>query len=176
MKRHQGYGLLGLLVAVGFSTGCWVQQRLSDPAENDGIAVFPLSERADSSSPGAPQLSELTPEDRTAIAAVIQQQMSAFEADDAELAFGFASPNIQAQFQTAERFMAMVRTAYEPVYRPQSVDFGEVEQIDGNLLQPVTILGPNGEWTTAYYQMEQQPDASWRIAGCVLVPLEGEMI
>ncbi|NEQ43921.1 MAG: DUF4864 domain-containing protein [Leptolyngbya sp. SIOISBB] len=118
----------------------------------------------------------LTPADKADIGVVIQQQMAAFQANDAELAFSFASPGIQSQFQTAAQFMAMVQTLYEPVYRPQSVDFGSVELIRGQPVQAVTVLGPDGAWMTAYYRMEQQADNSWRIAGCVLVPVENTTI
>ncbi|NER79495.1 MAG: DUF4864 domain-containing protein [Leptolyngbya sp. SIO1D8] len=111
-----------------------------------------------------------------AIRGVIEQQIVAFQENQAEIAFGFASPDIQARFQTADQFMEMVRSDYLPVYRPQSVNFEVLEVVQGNPVQSVTLLGPAGEWVTAYYQMEQQRDNTWRIAGCILVPLEGQSI
>lgn len=173
MKRRRVYGLIGLLVAIAIPVTGWGRQRLAESqADQSAIAVFPTSKQA----PGTSAPLTLTPADEAEIAAVIRQQMEAFQADDAELAFSLASPSIQEQFQTADQFIAMVRSLYEPVYRPQSVDFGAIEFIQGRPVQAVTVLGPEGAWMTAFYQMELQADKTWRIAGCVLAPVEGTTI
>jgi len=175
VKRSRIYGLLGLLVAIAIPVTWWGRQRLAQPSAataQPSIAVFPTTKQA----PGASMPLRLTSADEANIAAVIRQQLAAFQADDADLAFSFASPGVQAQFQTADRFMAMVRSQYEPVYRPQSVEFGDIEFVQGRPVQAVTVLGPTGAWMTAYYQMEQQADDTWRISGCVLVPVAGATI
>ncbi|WP_204140207.1 DUF4864 domain-containing protein [Halomicronema sp. CCY15110] len=173
MQRRRIYTIGALLVAIALPLAWWgQQQRARAPESPPGIAVFPASKPG----PAASAPLELTAADETAIAAIIRQQLAAFQADDAELALSFASPDIQDQFETADEFMGMVQTMYEPVYRPQSVDFGPVEFIQGRPVQAVIVLGPSGTWVTAYYQMEKQPDETWRIAGCVLAPVEGETI
>lgn len=173
MQRHRVYGLVGLLIAIALPLTWWGRQRLvQQDVKPPAIAVFPNSQSRPLTA--APQT--LTPADKADISVVIQQQMAAFQANDAGLAFSFASPSIQSQFQTAAQFMVMVQAMYEPVYRPQSVDFGPVELVQGQPIQAVTVLGPDGDWMTAYYQMEQQADNTWRIAGCVLVPVEGATI
>lgn len=107
--------------------------------------------------------------DRAAIEAVIARQIDAFRRDDGTEAFGFAAPGIQNLFMTPERFMAMVRSGYAPVYRPREFRFARAEA-DGDLLvQFVAIIGPDGAPVVAAYTMERQPDGSWRIAGCVLL-------
>ncbi len=103
-----------------------------------------------------------------AIRSVIESQMAAFRIDDGPAAFAFASPGIQAQFQTPEIFMSMVKTGYAPVYRPQSVEFRELMHAAGGPVQVVHIVGPDGSAVLALYSMEQQPDGSWRIDGCTL--------
>ncbi|MBE7382160.1 MAG: DUF4864 domain-containing protein [Leptolyngbya sp. SIO1E4] len=118
----------------------------------------------------------LSAADLAAIQTVITQQITAFQADEAAMAFSFASPEIQARFQTADQFMDMVRSEYPSVYRPQSVNFEAVEIVQGSPVQAVTLLGPAGQWVTAFYQMERQADDTWRIAGCILIPLPGETI
>ena len=123
-----------------------------------------------------PTDTSLSPQDSTVIQDTINQQLTAFQKDDAETAFSFASPEIQAQFQSADQFMNMVKAEYVPVYRPQSVTFDSLEIINGRPVQAVILMGPAGEWVTAYYQMERQSDATWRIAGCFLVPMQGETI
>jgi hypothetical protein len=173
VQRRRIYGLSGLLVVSALMLTWWGRQQLQQSAETPpAIAVFPTSKQGPATS--APLA--LTAVDEAAIATIIQQQLAAFQADDAELAFSFASPDIQAQFQTADQFMGMVQAMYEPVYRPQSIDFGPIAFIRGRPVQAVTVLSPTGAWVTAYYQMEKQPDETWRIAGCVLAPVEGETI
>ncbi|MEM6518578.1 MAG: DUF4864 domain-containing protein [Cyanobacteria bacterium P01_D01_bin.71] len=174
MKRWQLFGGLGLLVAIAIPVTLWDRQRwLSQETARPAIALYPATKQAPST---AAVPVTLTAEEAAEIAAVIEQQMAAFQADDADLAFSFASPGIQEQFATAEQFMAMVKSAYKPVYRPQSTEFGDIELVRGRPVQAVTVLSPTGAWMTAYYQMEQQADKTWRIAGCVLVPIEGETI
>lgn len=123
-----------------------------------------------------PAPSGVTEADQAIIRLVIEQQLAAFGKDDAASAFAFASPSIQAQFSTAENFLAMVKSTYPPVYRPRSVEFEEFTTIDGIPAQKVVLQGPDGELTTAVYVMEKQPDGKWRISGCVLVPMVGESV
>ena len=112
--------------------------------------------------------------DRGAIRAVIEDQLAAFSRDDAVAAFAHASPGIQTTFRTPEIFMHMVRTAYQPVYRPREVEFRDIVEIDGVPVQHVFLVGPGGELVTALYPMERQPDGAWKIAGCYLVQAPGE--
>ncbi|MEO1193820.1 MAG: DUF4864 domain-containing protein [Pseudomonadota bacterium] len=103
------------------------------------------------------------------IQAVIEQQLEAFQRDDAETAFSFASPRIQQQFGTAARFMTMVRQGYDPVYRPISRAFQDA-QFDGNrAVQEVLLQDRRGKTWLAIYLMQQEEDGSWRIAGVRLV-------
>jgi hypothetical protein len=106
--------------------------------------------------------------DAAAIRAVIEAQIAAFRADDGAAAFAFASPEIQSLFGDAERFMAMVRDGYQPVYRPRSVEFRDLILEQGRPTQRVLVVGPDGVPVVARYFMQRQPDGSWRIDGCVL--------
>ncbi len=107
--------------------------------------------------------------DQAGIEAVISQQIDAFRHDDSGTAFGYATPGLQQQFGSADRFMAMVRHGYAPVYRPQSYRFGTLSTENGRIVQRVELIGPDGHRATAIYTMERQADGSWRIAGCALV-------
>ena len=99
---------------------------------------------------------------------VIEGQLDAFRRDDGEGAFAFAAPSIRAMFGDAATFLGMVRTGYPPVYRPREVEFRSLGVEDGRLTQRVLLVGPDGVPVVARYYMEQQPDGSWRIGGCVL--------
>lgn len=121
-----------------------------------------------------PLVGQALPEtDRDAIRAVIEAQLNAFQADDAQLAFSFASPSIQNRFATPANFLAMVKATYQPVYRSQSAVFQETI-VDNNVVaQPVLLVDSNDQLFMAVYPMEKQPDGSWRIAGCYLTPTQG---
>lgn len=114
--------------------------------------------------------------DRTAIIGTIEGQMAAFQADAADQAFAFAAPGIQRMFRTPEVFMAMVRASYQPVYRPQEVEFRDLRTTPHGLVQSVLVVGPDGVPVTALYIMEQQQDGTWRIGGCVLAPADDTVI
>jgi hypothetical protein len=136
--------------AIGILAVLLIAAPLDAAQADDGAAVAP-----DSAAAGA-------------IRSVIENQLDAFLADDGVRAFSFASPDIQSQFGSPEPFMSMVRTGYAPVYRPQAVEFLDLLAAPGGLVQQVHVVGPDGNAVIAHYLMEQQPDGSWRIAGCML--------
>jgi hypothetical protein len=122
--------------------------------------------------PTAP--ANLATEDVAKIRNIIIGQIDAFKADDAEKAFSFAAPNIRKIFQTPEIFLHMVRKSYQAVYRPQSFEFRPMQRIDGNIVQPLTLVGPSGVAETALYVMEPQPDGSWKIGACIMAREPGD--
>lgn len=107
-------------------------------------------------------------EQRLVVQSIIEQQIAAFRADDGLRAYGFADPMIRRIFPSADQFMSMVRSGYQPVYRPQSYEFEGTRLAGAEIVQDVSIIGPEGRFWTATYTLRQQPDGSWKIAGCVL--------
>jgi hypothetical protein len=65
--------------------------------------------------------------------------------------------------------MSMVRNSYAPVYRHKSFEFGEALVSDGQIAQRVHIVDDNGVPWEALYTLEQEPDGSVKISGCVLL-------
>lgn len=110
-------------------------------------------------------------DDAAAFRSVIGAQVEAFRRDDWPAAFGYASPGIRAQVGTAEAFRGMVLGAYQAVARPRVFDFEAATTIDGRPVQPVFVVGPDGIARRALYFMQRQPDGSWRIDGCTLLPV-----
>ena len=100
---------------------------------------------------------------------VIRAQEQAFSRDDFAAAYSHAAPAIQQIFPDAESFMAMVRNSYAPVWRHRSFEFGEARAADGKVAQRVHILDVDGVPWEALYTLEQQPDGSLKITGCVLL-------
>ena len=123
---------------------------------------------AAASSALAEQKSAVSAAESAAIREVISDQIAAFRRDDGPAAFGYASPGIREMFGDAERFMDMVKSGYQPVYRPRHVEFGTIDEEDGSLAQHVWVTGPDGQDVEAVYYMEREPDGTWRINGCDL--------
>ena len=55
-----------------------------------------------------------------------------------------------------------------------SYSFDELTRIEGKLVQPVRVIGPDGVPVTALYIMERQSDGNWKIGGCVLTRVPGQ--
>lgn len=119
--------------------------------------------------PGAAQ----SDAERAAVQAVIEEQLQAFMRDDAAGAYSFAAPGIKQMFPTEDIFMQMVRQGYPQVYRPQSHQFQALEQKPGHLEQHVEIVDGDGVYWDALYTLEQQPDGSWKITGCMIQKAPG---
>jgi hypothetical protein len=128
------------------------------------------------STPSAAAAEESHAESRAAIVQVIQEQMEAFKRDDHDAAFSLASPAIQRQFGTPERFIRMVIAGYMPVFRPRSVLFLDLVEDAGRPIQRVIVEGPDGEAVLALYPMVRLADGRWRIDGCVLLGQSGKGI
>jgi len=116
---------------------------------------------------------DVSPADAKAVRALIEAQLAAFASDDANKAYSLAAPAIQTMFVSADRFLAMVRESYPVVYRPASVAFLQPEWIDGKLVQRAQMSDAAGVPWMVVYQLERQPDRSWRIAGCVAARGQG---
>ena len=118
----------------------------------------------------------ITIEEENEIKSIVNQQLEAFQNDDFEKAYSFASPTIKKMFSSPEVFRKMVIGGYQAVYRPQSIKIGSVEIIKGVATLKVYLVDPNGEFVTANYLMEQQEDGEWLIGGCILSKAESDEI
>lgn len=126
--------------------------------------------------PAAATAAESRIELREAIVGVIRQQMDAFQRNDFDAAFSFASPAIQRQLRTPENFIRMVIAGYMPVFRPRSVLFLDLFEDEGHLVQRAVVEGADGDTVIALYPMLRMGDGSWRIDGCFLVGRSGKGI
>ena len=119
--------------------------------------------------PAAAGAAVLAERDARAVRAVIEAQLDAFAANDAERAYSYASDAIRTQFADAATFMAMVKTGYPMVVRPASVTFFQPDVADGVVLQIVQLRGSDGRLWRASYQLARQAGDNWRINGCAVV-------
>jgi hypothetical protein len=120
---------------------------------------------------GATRLAE---PDARAVRKVVQAQLDAFAADDAERAFSYASPAIRAQFGNANRFMAMVQGSYPMVVRPTAALFFLAQVDRGSagaqptVTQALQLRDGEGRLWMATYLLVRQAGMGWRISGCVV--------
>ena len=113
---------------------------------------------------------------RRNVIAVIKSQIAAFQRDDRDMAFSYASPEVQSQFGTADAFLARFAATYKPVYRPKFVTFLNLAFSRGRLVQRVLLQGPDSIAVVALFPMMQMNDGSWCVDGCVLVPATGKSV
>ena len=135
------------------------------------VQLLPVSTQA-----GYVRVKELPQVDRAAIRQVIKAQIAAFQKDDANLAFSYASPLIQYKFGSAENFVNMVKTAYPSVYRPRDVQFRELKMTFDGPVQTVFFFGPSGDAVLGLYLMQKQKDGNWKTNGCELTPAPDKAI
>ena len=95
---------------------------------------------------------------------MITSQIEAFQQDDFETAFTYASPFIKGIFQTPERFGQMVKRGYPMVWRPADVQFLEQRDADGFRYQKVLFKDAAGGLTVLEYEMLKIGD-NWQING-----------
>jgi hypothetical protein len=98
------------------------------------------------------------------IEATIRSQIDAFQVDDFERAFSYASPTLRSVFRTPENFGQMVTQGYPMVWRPARVQFLELREIEGDLWQKVLVTDAAGRVHILDYRM-QNVDSDWKING-----------
>jgi len=107
-------------------------------------------------------------QEHSAVEGVIQDQITAFLADDFDTAFTYASPMIRNLFRTPDNFGMMVRQGYPMVWRPSSVTFTDREMRGDRVLQRVVITDAQGATHVLLYEMMPAGE-TWKINGVQLL-------
>lgn len=110
-----------------------------------------------------------------AITGTIDAQIEAFQADDFERAFSFATPRLQRLFQSPQNFRRMVTMQYPMVWRPEEVRYLEQREYDGSVFQKVQITDAKGIMHLLLYQMIET-SAGWRIASVQFLDAPGASV
>ena len=129
------------------------------------LAALAFTAVTSSMSAGA---SPLNDNEADSVRQVVVAQLQAFADDDADSAFATATPGVREAIGNPLRFLAMVRGAYPMVYRPAAFAFLKPEEDSGTVLQMVAITDGDDKSWIALFALERQPDASWRISGCIV--------
>jgi hypothetical protein len=106
--------------------------------------------------------------DAQKVRAVVEAQLQAFADDDADRAFEANTPGVREAFGSAGHFLALVRGGYPMILHPASVSFMRPELREKAVVQLAEIVDEQGKSWLALFSLEQQPDGSWRIAGCLV--------
>lgn len=96
-------------------------------------------------------------------------QLKAFQVDDFDTAFEFASPHIQMIFRDAGNFEMMVKRGYPMVVAPADVRMLDERILGGMLWQKVQIRDRDGNFFVLDYQMINL-NGVWRINAVQLIP------
>ena len=118
----------------------------------------------------------ITVSDEEEIISVVSAQLQAFQDDDFEKAYSYASPTIKTIFPDYKKFRDMVVGQYQAVYRPKSINIGSVSTEGGVPFLEVYLVDPDGIFVTAIYSMQQQENGSWLINGCFLSQAQSDQI
>lgn len=118
---------------------------------------------------GAAQAEGVNRADTRAIQATVQSQFDAFARDDAAAAFALASTATRAQFGTAEKFLTVVKSRYQAVYRHRVAFFTDAEKVPGGVVQSVRLTDADDRVWVALYRLAREADGKWRILGCELL-------
>ena len=103
-------------------------------------------------------------EPQDSIRMVIEDQLAAFQRNDLETAFSFASPTIQQKFGSPQNFGQMVQNGYPMVWRPARHEMLDLVETDFGPVQVVLFEDAFGRLHEAGYLMKQI-DGIWRING-----------
>jgi len=129
------------------------------------LLLAPMAAHASDPAPSA----QMSASDVSRIQDLIDDQLGAFQRDDAAAAWKHVAPSLRAKFGSPDTFLRMVREGYPPVHRMQDRRFEELTVLPtGELGQWLEITGANGERVRALYLMERQADGTWRTSGCLL--------
>ncbi|MDH5452560.1 MAG: DUF4864 domain-containing protein [Paracoccaceae bacterium] len=103
------------------------------------------------------------------IRTIIESQIEAFREKELGTAFSFASPMIRGMFGTPENFGRMVQEGYPMIWRPSAVEFLDLRDENGRLMQRLSVRDSSGRLFLFDYDMIAGPDG-WRINGVYPVP------
>ena len=110
--------------------------------------------------------------DARAVKTVIEAQLASLTSGNAERAFSYASAAIRLQFGDAAKFMSMVQTSYPMLLQRAATSYFVPELADGAVLQKLQLRDRAGRLWLVTYQLQQQPDAAWRVNGCAVRPAD----
>jgi uncharacterized protein (DUF2249 family) len=115
-----------------------------------------------------PEAPQIDPKDAQAIRDVVQSQLDAFAEDDAAKAFNLATSATRSMLGNPDNFLRLIKEQYPPIYRHRLALFSLPQIANGQAFQIVRLTDTDNQVWLAIYQMQQEPDGSWKIEDCKL--------
>lgn len=106
--------------------------------------------------------------------AVIRAQLAAMAVANWEQAFGYATPGVQSQFGTPQRFAAMVEGGFSFMIDPASTQLIRVSEKDAGVLIEAIFISRSQSVHRVLYHLQRGGEQDWRIAG-VLPGTSGDL-
>lgn len=107
------------------------------------------------------------------IQTVIVSQLTALKNGDGRAAWVHAHPSIKAQFNSPERFMAMVERGYSPLINFVQMEFFGLIPDEGIWVQMVRLQDERGLWYDLMYALIETQPGRFQIAGVSLEQANG---
>lgn len=104
---------------------------------------------------------------------VISKQLSAFLNNDGRAAWAHAHPAIKAQFNTPDKFMAMVARGYAPLMSFVELNFVELEKFDDQWVQTLLLRDTSGQLYELFYSLMEVQPGRFQITGVYLEAYTG---
>jgi hypothetical protein len=111
---------------------------------------------------------EITKQDRVAIRAVVQAQLEALAADDADTAFALTTADTRSKLGDPATFLQIIKEQFQPIYHHRRAIFSMPEIMAGRILQVVRLTdGDSSVWLAAFL-MQKDQDGNWKVDDCKL--------
>ena len=94
--------------------------------------------------------------DKAMIRQLIEQQLQAFQQDDAETAFALTSPTIQGKFARQD-FMTILSDRYNSLVKPRSIMFRGFTLVNDYPAMVSTIMDRQGNLAQGIFVVQHQP-------------------
>ena len=104
------------------------------------------------------------------VQALIAQQLNAIRNRDADQAFAHTTSTFHDHYDTAQNFLSHMRFEYRALYNHKKFSFLDRHEIEGGVLQKVTVEDSYGaEPVTVIFRLQQQEDGQWLIDSFTLL-------
>lgn len=103
-----------------------------------------------------------------AIQRLVIDHLDALAVGDAQRLFEQITPEVREAFASSGDFLAMLQTLYPMVSRPSRIGFSPAQASRDGAMQWVEVTDEDNVRWLVLFLMHRQPDAAWRIGGCVV--------
>jgi hypothetical protein len=105
--------------------------------------------------------------DARAVRHIVIEQLDALAVGDAQRLSETVTPAVREAFSSVGDLLALLQALYPMAYRPRQIGFAPAQVLGAWAVQAVEITDQDDARWLVLFLLEQQPDATWRIGGCL---------